>query len=321
VVLGDGLLQDLSDGPATVAVNRVTLPAGTDLPASDTPLMISRIDGNFSFVLGSGNVQVTRSASPALQPNAAPNSEFTLETGDAAFFPAGVTATSRADETADVSYYTLSVVPSGNVASDPATITFTAAPEPTETPESSATPSDGTSGTDSSGGLAAGTVVTALEDNLNIRTDPTTTADVVEQVAAGVELSIVSGPVEADDYTWYEVEIVSSGQTGWTVVDFLDTGAEATETPTGETSGAATPEAETGSGFAVGDAVVVSEEGVRIRTDASLDAEVIDTLAQGQALTITDGPVEAEDYTWYQVESEDGAISGWIVADFLESAA
>jgi quercetin dioxygenase-like cupin family protein/uncharacterized protein YgiM (DUF1202 family) len=321
VVLGDGLLQDLSDGPATVAVNRVTLPAGTDLPASDSPLMISRIDGNFSFVVNSGDVQVTRTASPALQPNAAPNSEFTLETGDAAFFPAGVSATSRADETAEVSYYTLSIVPTGSVATAPASITFTAPAEPVETPESTATPSDGTSGTDGNGGLAAGTVVTALEDNLNIRTDPTTSADVVEQVAAGVELSIVSGPVEADDYTWYEVEIVSTGQTGWTVVDFLDTGVEATETPAAETSGAATPEAETGSGFAVGDAVVVTDEGVRIRTDASIDADVIDTLAQGQALTITDGPVEADDYTWYQVESEDGAISGWIVADFLESAA
>jgi quercetin dioxygenase-like cupin family protein len=319
VVLGDGLLQELADGPATVTVNRVTLAPGTDMPATDSPLLVSRIDGNLSFTVDSGAVQVTRTATPELRPNAAPDSNFTLETGDAAFFPAGMDTASRADQGGELSYYTLSIVPSSGSDADPAQITFTEPTEPAATPESTATPSDGTSG-DTSEGLAPGTVVTALEDNLNIRESASTDADVVEQVAAGVELTIVSGPEEAEDYTWYEVEINDSGLTGWTVADFLSGGAAEAETPeateAAEESG--TPEAEVA--FAEGDAVVVTDSSVRLRTDPSVDADVIGTLEEGQELTITGGPEEADDYTWYQVESADGAISGWTVGDFLAPA-
>lgn len=321
IVLGDGLLQELPAGSATVAVNLVTLPAGADMPASDSPLLVSRIDGNLSFTVDSGAVQVTRSASPELRPAAAPGSNFTLETGDAAFFPAGMNAASRAGETGEVSYYTLSIVPGDGIDAELASIAFTAPTAPEETPAADATPSDGTSG-DTSEGLAAGTVVTALDDNVNIRESASIEADVVEQVAAGVELTIISGPEEADDFTWYEVEIISSGVTGWVAENFISTGeaaaVEGTPEATEEADASGTPAAVVD--FAEGDAVVVNDTSVRIRAEASTEGEVIDTLEDGQALTIIGGPEDADDYTWYEVESEDGAISGWVVSDFLEPA-
>ena len=315
VVLGDGLLQELPEGEATVAVNLVTLPAGTDMPASDSPLLVSRIDGNLSFTVDSGFVQVTRSASPALQPAAAPDSNFTLETGDAAYFPAGVNAASRADEASEVSYYTLSIVPSAGTDAEAASITFTAATATDEVAEEDEPPSDGTSG-DTSEGLAAGTLVTALDDNVNIRESASIEATVVEQVAVGVEMTILSGPVAAEDFTWYEVEINSSGATGWVAEDFISSGEEAAAEETEEVEASGTPAATVD--FAVGDAVVVNDTSVRIRTDASTTAEVLDTLDLGQTLTIIGGPEEADDFIWYEVESEGGELSGWVVSGFLE---
>jgi quercetin dioxygenase-like cupin family protein/uncharacterized protein YgiM (DUF1202 family) len=320
VVLGDGLLRDLPEGAATVAVNRVTLAAGAEFPASTAPLMVSRIDGNLSFTVDSGEVQVTRSSEQALAPAAAPGSNYTLDTGDAAFFPYGVDAAARADETEPVSYYALSIVPEAEIDGDPAAITFT---EPTEIPEPTpdATPSDGTSGGDASS-IPAGTVVTATEDNVNVRDAASVEGNVVEQVAAGVEMTIISGPEEAEEYTWYEVEINSSGATGWVVEDFIE--AEGAEEPEDEEETEATPEGEATPAaevdFAEGDAVVVNDSGVRIRTEPIIDGEVINTLDEGTELTILSGPEEADDYTWYEVESEDGELTGWIVSDFIEPA-
>src|SRR5690606_14621781 len=61
VVLGDGLIQNMPDAPVTVSINEVTVPAGGDLPATDGIAMYSAVEGNFSFVVEEGMVQVSRS--------------------------------------------------------------------------------------------------------------------------------------------------------------------------------------------------------------------------------------------------------------------
>ncbi|MEJ7838337.1 MAG: SH3 domain-containing protein [Thermomicrobiales bacterium] len=325
VVLGDGLLREMPAGNATVAVNLVTLTAGAAFPASESPLLVSRIDGNLSFTVNSGEVQVTRSAQQALAAAAPPDSTHTLGTGDAAFFSTGVASAARDNEEEDVSYYALTIVPTSALETEPATITFS---DPVEqpTPEAEATPSDGTSGTVADG-IPAGTVVVATQDNVNVRAEASVDADVVEQVASGVELTILSGPVEADEFTWYEIEVNSSGLTGFVVVDFIaepgevtpeaEGTPEAVETePTEEAEGTPAPQLD----FAEGDAVVVNDNGVRIRTEPSTGGEILDTVDEGEELTIVSGPEEADEFVWYEVESADGAISGWTVADFLDPA-
>jgi quercetin dioxygenase-like cupin family protein len=315
VVLGDGLLRNLPEGPATMTVSQVSLEGGAAFPANANPVLVSHIDGNLSFSVDGGDVQVTRSANQSLSPSSPIGEEYTLETGDAAFFPSGVAEASREDQPEPVNYYTLEII-AGGAESDPATISFI---DPVEvpTPEPDATPSDGTTG-DDTGGLAAGTVVTTNTDTVNVRTEPSVTADVVEQVAEGVDMTIVSGPEEADDYTWYEVEITDSGQTGWVADEFFDAEGAAEEEATEEpVDGTPAAEGETPT-FAEGDAVVVTEDGVRFRDSASVDGEVIGSLDADTPLTIVSGPEEADDYIWYEVETEDGE-SGFVVADFLEA--
>ena len=93
-VLGDGIAQSFPAGPATINLETVEVPAGTDLPGQDGAALMSLVEGDMAFSVTEGDVQVSRAASPGLRPNAAPEQEFTLSAGDAAFFPAGVGTTS-----------------------------------------------------------------------------------------------------------------------------------------------------------------------------------------------------------------------------------
>lgn len=71
--------------------------------------------------------------------------------------------------------------------------------------------------------------------------------------------------------------------------------------------------------FASGDPVVVTEEGVNVRPDASLAGDPITTVNTGDQLTIASGPVDAEGYTWWEVILPSGD-AGWVVENFIESA-
>lgn len=61
-------------------------------------------------------------------------------------------------------------------------------------------------------------------------------------------------------------------------------------------------------------------EGVNVRSYASPWADLLTTLPEGTAVTISDGPVTGDDgWSWYSVEAEtwSGWVSGWVRADFL----
>lgn len=68
----------------------------------------------------------------------------------------------------------------------------------------------------------------------------------------------------------------------------------------------------------VGDVVAVNEAEVRLRDAPTVNSNIVTGLDQGAEFTITDGPVEADGFVWFAVESTvDSAIVGWIAADFI----
>ncbi len=69
----------------------------------------------------------------------------------------------------------------------------------------------------------------------------------------------------------------------------------------------------------IGAVVYTNDEFVRLRSDASTSGEVLEELASGEELTIVDGPVEADGYTWWQVTTAQGT-TGWVAVDFLSAA-
>ena len=89
---------------------------------------------------------------------------------------------------------------------------------------------------------------------------------------------------------------------------------------TGGITIAAEPSTETeaevgGSELAVGSNATVTGSGVNLRSSATTSAEVVETLSEGQQVSIVGGPEEADGYTWWLIEMDGN--QGWIAGDFL----
>jgi uncharacterized protein YgiM (DUF1202 family) len=316
VVLGDGLIQQFPEGGATVIIDELALAAGDPVPGYSGVAMLSKASGTLAFAAGEGMVQVTRTATPQLQPNAIPDQEFTLADNDAAFFPAGYAAIERPDSTDELSLVRLLIQPQGELAEAPATVTAIQAEQTTAT-----------GGPTSGDGIGIGAIVAVSEDGVNVRSEATTDSEIVDSFPAGTQFEIIGGPEEGESYTWYEVRGVGdlSDVEGWLVTDFMDViepapagEQQASSGTEGATPPAATPAAE--GEFATGDTVVTTVESLRIRSEPSTEGEAINTLPLGAELTIVGGPEEAEDYTWYEVEVTDTGATGWVASDFLEAS-
>lgn len=88
--------------------------------------------------------------------------------------------------------------------------------EPTQAPVQ---PTEATSG----GLFAEGDLVIVNDNDVNMRADPSTTGDVVDTLAQGTELRIISAtPTEGEGYTWWNVSDDALGITGWVVGQFLE---------------------------------------------------------------------------------------------------
>ena len=81
----------------------------------------------------------------------------------------------------------------------------TAEPTPTPTPE----PTPQTELTDGLTRLNYGARATVTTDRLRFRYGPTTDSDTAEVLAAGQEMLILSGPITADGFDWFYVELAN----------------------------------------------------------------------------------------------------------------
>lgn len=64
--------------------------------------------------------------------------------------------------------------------------------------------------------------------------------------------------------------------------------------------------------------VGTGEEGLNIRDAASTDGEVVDTIANGAAMTVTGESQQADGFTWWPVDT--GEVTGFAADDFVELA-
>lgn len=94
--------------------------------------------------------------------------------------------------------------------------------------------------------------------------------------------------------------------------------AEPTQPAAEPTQPAAPTTAPTGK-FQEGDLVIVNDNDVNMRAEASTSANVVDTLSQGTELRILSAtPTEAEGYTWWNVSDDALDVQGWVAGQFLE---
>lgn len=67
----------------------------------------------------------------------------------------------------------------------------------------------------------------------------------------------------------------------------------------------------------VGEEVMTTEDLVNLRTEPSVDGEIIEMLPINTSLIITGDPVEADGYRWYPVQTMEDEQGGFVVQDFI----
>lgn len=251
-VLGDGVASSMPADPVTVRVDRVTLEAGQTLPRTESPVLLSLDDAGLSILVSGGKVQISRTARPGPQAASDVGEAYRLGSGDAMFFPEGHTEIRRGEQQAPVTFMRLTLMgdspadpaPTGtpDAAEDIGSIEIrggtgttpqqpaegeespeaTAEGEPAETPESPDETPQSEPET-ATGVIPVGSTVVTNDDEINLRESPSLEAEISAVIDQGTTLVVISEPVEAEGFTWYEVQSLDDPNLrGFMAGDFLD---------------------------------------------------------------------------------------------------
>jgi uncharacterized protein YraI len=147
----------------------------------------------------------------------------------------------------------------------------------------------------SSPSFVAGDVAVVATDALNLRAAATTTGTVIDVLFTGASVTILSGPISAVGYSWFRVS--SDAGTGWVAGEFLGNGSVGTGS------------------LDIGDGATVNTDLLNLRAAAGLGGGVIAQMVTGDDAYVIDGPVSADGFSWYQVETIYG--TGWVTGEFL----
>lgn len=136
--------------------------------------------------------------------------------------------------------------------------------------------------------------------SLRLRSDPSLEAEVLARLPNGDGVRRLADEArEADDHIWFKVQAAVGGriEVGWAASTHLVAVAPIRVTHR-----------------------VKVQRTLRLRSDPSLDAPVVTTLANGTGVEqLPDAPVTADDHLWFKVQTLD-AVSGWVASSFLTAA-
>jgi hypothetical protein len=174
--------------------------------------------------------------------------------------------------------------------------TDTPAPEPTAT--FTPTPLPGTA-------LVVGQPARVVAPNgVNMRSEASTTAELVRYLPSRLRVTIVEGPVDGEGFRWWKLDD-GEGNAGWAIENDGETDTLSPEL--GE------PEPVDRSPR-VGERVLVTMSPggqLSVRETPGTDANIVTRVDPGAEFTVTGGPQEASGYTWYQIRSDSGDVEGW----------
>ena len=142
-----------------------------------------------------------------------------------------------------------------------------------------------------------GQVVAITADSANMRNLPGVSAGVVASPAWGAVFQVIEGPTTVDGEQWYRLR--GSIGTGWI--------AQSTFGP----SDAAAP----AGAFAIGESLFVKEDMINLRDQPTLRGTIVGSVNFMNEVSIVDGPMPANGYTWYKVQAD--AVTGWITERYI----
>jgi hypothetical protein len=137
---------------------------------------------------------------------------------------------------------------------------------------------------------------------LNYRESPSANAALIGQFGTGQVVTILEGPVSADNFTWWRIDDGAAnvgwaadgdGDTTWINPDLGGDPQPVNRAPR------------------VGDRVVVSTGQLSVRSTPGTDAPLITRVDPGQEFTVLAGPQSANGLNWYQIRNDAGSIEGW----------
>lgn len=140
--------------------------------------------------------------------------------------------------------------------------------------------------------FSPGEVVSVTADYANLRSLPGTSSGIVASPAWGAVFQVIEGPTTVDGEQWYHVR--GDIGSGWLAQS------------TFKKSDAAAPRGQ----FAAGDQLFVREDLVNLRSEPSLRGMIVGTVNFMMDARVIDGPMPANGYTWYKVET--AVATGWI---------
>lgn len=139
---------------------------------------------------------------------------------------------------------------------------------------------------------------------LNLRNNPSSSGALLIQLGTGVLVTIVEGPVSAENFRWWKIDD-GQGHVGWAA-----DGDNETEWLSPKT-GAVQP---VNRAPRIGERVLVTMpvgQQLSIRTQPGRDAPLLTRVNPGEQFTISDGPLDANGFKWYRIRSDNGQIEGW----------
>ncbi|MFN2200862.1 MAG: SH3 domain-containing protein [Caldilineaceae bacterium] len=187
-----------------------------------------------------------------------------------------------------------------DVGQDQAAATPADAQTPTPAPTATFTPTP-LPGTALAAGQQARVTAPA---GLNYRDVPNTDGQLLGQFGTGQLVNVLDGPVQADDFTWWQIDD-RQGNVGWAADGDGET--EWLSPQVGEPQPANRPPN-------VGDRVQVTmgaNAQLTIRSLPGTDAALVTRVNPGTEFTVVAGPQSAGGYNWYQIRSDDGTVEGW----------
>lgn len=153
--------------------------------------------------------------------------------------------------------------------------------------------------------------IDVTEGPLNVRAAAGSGGQIVGSLEAGATLCVTANAVMADGLRWQKIGTGSGSIQGWIATRY---------TRLVKAGGCATPPPPRA--YAVGDHISVSDGPLNVRSGPGLAGSIITALDLGSHMCVLSDPVSANGYTWYQIRTTGGSVTGWVAGDFtrLEAA-